>query len=160
MQHPTGCKRVVVSLGGQGAALFVAGKASSSGDRGCKHDGMRVCVAHLPALPTRVVNLSGAGDSMVGGMVAALLSSHGSNSNRQGSQDSAALGKGTGEPGEPGIATLPTDADCAALAAGMAAAKAAVESAGNVPLDLVMNDSVGSDADAMLKGLQRVEFTV
>jgi len=130
-----GCKRVVVSLGAQGAALFVSG-GSSSGSSAA-----RVCVGHLPALPAKIVSLSGAGDTMVGGLVAALLNSGAAGKAAQSQQ-------------------LPSDADCAALACGMAAAKCSVESLDNVPLTLASAPSLKADAAATLQGLRRHVFSV
>jgi sugar/nucleoside kinase (ribokinase family) len=145
-----GVKRVVVTLGAHGAALFTTAKdtsvdavrALSDGDSGCSLQSGQsgqfgaelasqaklpapLVVTYLPALAVEaVVSLSGAGDTLVGGLVAGLL---------------AGLG------------------DEAALAVGMAAARRTVESVDNVCPSLSMSDC-GQDALQLLKRAQRWEL--
>ncbi|KAK9817037.1 hypothetical protein WJX72_008719 [[Myrmecia] bisecta] len=69
-----GAQAVMLTLGRFGAAVCRLDKASRS-----------IVVAHMSALPAQVVNLSGAGDCLVAGAVAALL---------QGKTDAQALAHG------------------------------------------------------------------
>ncbi len=112
-----GARRVVLTLGAQGAALLrLAGRGG----------GAAVRVTHLPALPAEVESLSGAGDTLVGGLAAALL--------RQG---------GAGSEGD-------DQGDVRAVAVGVAAARATVGSAFNVCPDLAW-EALQRDAEAVVR---------
>jgi sugar/nucleoside kinase (ribokinase family) len=108
---PAGVQRIALTLGGDGAALIT--RESTDCHRHHYQQQQQGVVAlhiiHLPAPTADVVNLSGAGDTLVGGLAAALAAQ------RCGSCDNN---------------------DVTALAAGMAAARATVQSASNVARDL------------------------
>lgn len=55
-----GVKHIVLTMGPLGAALITS-------------SGRSLAVAHAPALPARIANLSGAGDALVAGLLVALL---------------------------------------------------------------------------------------
>eukprot|EP00955_Chlamydomonas_euryale_P034462 349801-Chlamydomonas_euryale.AAC.27 len=118
----TGLRYVVLTMGSQGAALLSCQQAAWKSPM----SPMLVNVTYMQAMPTHVINLSGAGDALVSGMTAALLHNK-----------------------EPHVA----------LAYGMAAARLAIQSDGNVPAEMTFS-GLADDAKGFLSGCNNFDVSV
>lgn len=139
-----GVRHVVLTLGADGAALcsLAPGRHDVTGKRGldCRLDVQAVAaclnlptcaslslpscphrsspaVCHVPALPARVVNCSGAGDCMVAGCLFALVQG-------RSAEEALAHGVATAHVAVQSQAKVPTGLDAATVALGAAAAAA------------------------------------
>jgi hypothetical protein len=147
------CSPASSTAGSGGPARAGCSGGSCAGQAGKP---VAVHVSHMPALPAKVVSVSGAGDCLVGGMLSCLTAA--ANGLQLLASSQGAIHGPSSTPWSSLGGWPPLDLAEQSLALGMAAAHAAVESPLNTP-DLVLHQLLGS-AHQALGGLQRWQVVV